>query len=59
MHALSLPPNPPKQTVKQIEKKCNFLWEGKPEKIKRDTLTSDYKNGFLKMIDIEIFIKSR
>ena len=38
----------------------NFLREGKPEKLKRDILTTDYKNGGLKMIDIEIhvFIKS-
>ena len=52
-------PNPPQQIVKRIEKiMYNFLWDGKLEKIKKETLTGDYKNGGLKMIDIDIFIKS-
>ena len=35
-----------------------FLWDGKPEKIKRDILTMGYENGGLKMIDIDNFIKA-
>ena len=59
VYVLSSLPNPPQETVKRIEKMMyNFLWDGKPEKIKRETLTNDYKNGGLKMIDIDMFIKS-
>ena len=58
IYALSSLPDPPQQTIKRIEKSMyNFLWNGKPEKIKRDILTGDYEKG-LKMIDINIFIKS-
>ena len=35
-----------------------FIWDGKPEKIKRDILTMGYENGGLKMIDIENCIKA-
>ena len=34
-----------------------FIWDGKPEKIKRDILTMGYENGGLKMIDIDNFKK--
>jgi hypothetical protein len=36
----------------------NFLWDNKPDKIKRDIIIQDYKDGGLKRIDIEKFIKS-
>ena len=36
----------------------NFLWDGKPDKIKRETITQDYEHGGLKMTDIETFIWS-
>ena len=36
----------------------DFIWDSKPAKIKRDVLTMDYEKGGLKMIDIEIFMKS-
>lgn len=36
----------------------NFIWDGKPDKIKRDTLIKDINKGGLKMIDIEKFIWS-
>ena len=32
---------------------CDFLWDGKPEKIKQEILTSDYDKGGLRMIDIQ------
>ena len=51
--------NPSKQTIKGIKKLMyEFIWDGKPEKIKRDTLTKKYEYGGLKMIDIETFIES-
>ena len=33
----------------------NFILDGKPEKIKRETLTKDYDKGGLKMIDLKTF----
>ena len=52
-------PNPPIGTVQRLEQiMFNFIWDGKPDKIKRDTLMQDYGQGGLKMIDIENFILS-
>ena len=52
-------PNPQKDTINRLEKSMyNFLWDGKPDKIKRETITQDYEHGGLKMIDIETFIWS-
>ena len=39
-------------------KMFEFLWEGKPDKIKRKTIIQNIENGGLKMIDIELFINS-
>jgi len=36
----------------------NFLWDGKGDKIKRDIMINDHKNGGLKMIDIKLFNKA-
>ena len=36
----------------------DFLWDDKPDKIKRKTIIQDYENGGLKMIDLSIFITS-
>ena len=59
IYALSSLPNPPPQTVKIIEKLMyEFIWDGKPEKIKRDILTMGSESGGLKMIDIDNFINS-
>ena len=35
-----------------------FLWDKKPDKIKRKTIIQNIKNGGLKMIDIFKFLKS-
>ena len=35
-----------------------FLWDGKPDKKSRKTIIQDYENNGLKMIDIDINIKS-
>ena len=51
--------NPTTEQINSI-KKCmfDFLWDGKPDKIKRDVIIKDYKFGGLKMIDIDMFINS-
>lgn len=33
----------------------SFLWNDKPDKIKRIQITQDYENGGLKMVDISKF----
>ena len=33
----------------------NFLWDGKPDKIKRSIMVSDYMSGGMKMVDIYNF----
>jgi hypothetical protein len=37
----------------------NFVWSNKPNKIKRNTLISDYVKGGLKMLDIYSFVKAQ
>jgi hypothetical protein len=50
----------PKYVVDQLIKIAySFVWNSKPEKIKRKTLIADYKDGGLKMLDIESFIKAQ
>ena len=59
VYPLSVLTNPPQQTIQLIKKSMfNFLWDNTPDKIKRDIIIQDYKDGGLKMIDIEKFIKS-
>ena len=50
----------PNQTmINEITKSMfSFLWDSKPDKINRQRLTSEYENGGLKMIDINMFITS-
>ena len=52
-------PNPGEIIMKRLNNMFyNFLWSGKPEKIKRIILTQDYNNGGLRMVDLENFIYS-
>lgn len=53
----------PLQTNDQAIRKINnafylFLWDGKPDKIKRNIMINEYNNGGLKMIDLFSFNKS-
>ena len=51
--------NPSEDTLKEITKAMyKFIWDKKPDKIKREVLTSDYESGGLKMIDIKLFLRS-
>ena len=36
----------------------DYLWDGKPDKISRKTIIQDYKDGGLKMIDLNMFMKA-
>ena len=47
------------RVVNEVNNLCyNFLWDGKGDKIKRDTMISDYEQGGLKMVDVKIFSKA-
>ena len=35
-----------------------FLWSDKPDKVKRALVTQDYKDGGLRMVNIQLFIQS-
>ena len=50
----------PEHYVKEINKLTfNFIWEGKPAKIKKKkNIISDIKHGGLKMLDFEIMGKA-
>ena len=55
---LSLP-SPGKDILKQLETKLyKFIWSGKPDKVKRKTLTKHYFDGGLNMIDLGTFISA-
>jgi hypothetical protein len=55
---LSIMTSPSKEQIKEINKKLyHFINNGKSEKIKRNIIIGDYKDGGYKMIDLESFIK--
>lgn len=59
IHVLSILPNANTQKIKEIKKKIyNFIWDNKPEKLKRIQITQSYSLGGLQMTDIEKFIES-
>jgi hypothetical protein len=55
---LTLLPNPPTQVMKEIQDMFyKFLWDGKPDKIKRNVIINNYEEGGLKLPHIESFCK--
>lgn len=49
----------PEHFIKQIEKIIfDFIWDGKPAKIKKSTIIGEKKQGGLKMIDFNILNKA-
>ena len=50
----------PDKYRKEIESKCfKFIWDGKPDKVKRNTMIGNFEMGGLNMIDIESYFASR
>ena len=50
---------PDKNIIKEInDKMFQFLWDGKPDKIKRNLIIQDYSKGGLKMVEIYSYINS-
>ena len=51
--------NVPKEIVSTVKDKMfRFLWKNKKDKIKRTSLYRDFSNGGLRMVDIELTIRS-
>ena len=52
--------NPPEKFEELItDISYKFIWNNKPEKIKRKTLIAEYEEGGQKMIDINSFLKAQ
>ena len=52
-------PSPKKEFIKKLESLIfNYLWDGKPDKVKREIITNDYVHGGLKMLNLNTFISS-
>ena len=59
IYPLTVLPTPPNRYIKQINTAMfEFLWNKKPDKIKRKIITGTYEEGGLKMLDTEKFINS-
>ena len=59
VYPLTVLVNPTLEHIKAIKQSMfSFIWDNKPDKIKRDVLIKDYKLGGLKMLDIDMFINS-
>ena len=53
-HLILTIPNPSVEFIIAFERKLfNFVWNNKPDKIKRNSVVQDYKNGGLKLIDFK------
>ena len=58
-HLFTSLPSPGKNILKQLETMFyNFIWSGKPDKVKRKTLSKHYFDGGLNMIDLSTFISA-
>lgn len=59
VHIFSALPNPPKDIITEINNILfKFVWNDRPDKIKRSRLVQNYDRGGLKMVDLTSFIKS-
>ena len=59
VHILMSLPSPDKKLIKKINNILyNFLWNGKPDKIKRKTARNKLEGAGISMIDLELFDKS-
>jgi hypothetical protein len=56
IHLLTSLPNLKQSLFNDLDKLFfYFIWDGKPEKIKRNTLVADFEDGGLKMIHLQQF----
>ena len=58
-HLILSLPNPSKQIIDELQKMFyQYLWDKKPDKIKRNVITQNYADGGLRMTEIGTFIKA-
>lgn len=51
-------PNPSNDLLKKLNSKLfSFIWDNKPDKVKRDTLSQSHELGGLRMLNIDNYIK--
>ena len=59
-HLFSSLPNPPKAVIERLQKKCfNFIWQNKPDKIKRNVMMLNPEHGGIKTPNIRKIISSQ
>ena len=59
IYPLNVLNNPPVDILKKTKFEIfNFIWDSKPDKIKRSVIMQDYKNGGLRLINIIYFIEA-
>lgn len=59
IHLFTALPNPPDHIVKQLDRHFyKFLWNSGPDRIKRNVMIQDVKDGGLKMVNTNKFIQS-
>ena len=59
VYPLTVLPNPPEGILQDIiNTMFKFIWNGKPNKIKKETLMRNIENGGIKMVDLRKFIYS-
>ena len=59
VHLFTTMPSPGNDFIKELSNIIfSYLWQNKPDKIKRTIVCQDYKQGGLKMIDIKCYIQS-
>ncbi|MCU7800901.1 MAG: hypothetical protein KZQ70_12335, partial [gamma proteobacterium symbiont of Lucinoma myriamae] len=59
VNLISSLPNPGSEIISELNKIFfKFIWKEKPDKIKRKILIQDYKDGGLRMVDVENFVNA-
>ena len=59
VHLFTTIPSPGNDFIKELSTIVfSYLWQHKPDKIKRSIVSQDYKQGGLKMIDIKCYMQS-
>ena len=58
-HLFSSLPSPAEEIINKVNRLFyNYLWDGKPDKIRRKVVSQDYALGGLRMIDVKCFIQA-
>ncbi|KAH3773844.1 hypothetical protein DPMN_175215 [Dreissena polymorpha] len=59
IYVLTVLPNPPNDVINDIKSAIfNFIWDGKPDKIKRTQLIQSVENGGIQLTNIDSFLNA-